>query len=78
MISTNLEGNNFIIHGENGWIVKANDEIYFINLLNNIINKYISLPSEECCKKSIRLFQSNIVINKIEEALLNEIELFKN
>lgn len=79
VISTKLNGpKDFIIEGKNGWFINITDELSLVNLLNNIIDKKILLPSEEDCKESASHFNYFSVVDKIEFALLKEIDLFKN
>lgn len=78
VISTKLNGpKDFIVEGKNGWFIDINNEYSLVTLLNNIIHKKILLPNEEYCIQSVSNFNSNIVVDKIETALLKEINLFK-
>ncbi|MDO4535775.1 MAG: glycosyltransferase [Clostridium perfringens] len=79
VICSNLKTpKDFIIEGKNGWFIDTKEEYKFINLLNNIMDGTISLPSSEYCKESVNKFNSKIVINNVENVLLREIELFNN
>ena len=70
--------NKFITHGKNGWFIDSNDENSLVNLLKDIINNKISLPSKEYCKKTVETLNLQKTISTIESALLREIDIFKS
>lgn len=67
----------FIIPGKNGWFININDKNSLIDLLNNILNNKILLPSKDDCKNTVKNFDIETTISIIESALLKEIDIFK-
>lgn len=71
VIATNCGGPSEIIRsGENGWLLAVGDHENLAKLLQNIINKSISLPAADTCEESSKKFAVNAVVDRIETAIL--------
>lgn len=71
VISTACGGpQDMVTDGVNGWIYPIKDSERLGEILQSIMDKRISLPEKEVCRKSIEKFSEEKVISNIEEAII--------
>lgn len=63
---------DLIKQGENGWLIDVNDYESLATIINDIQDGRRSLPSKECCRKSVERFDKRLVTNELEKAVLIE------
>lgn len=74
VISTKCGGPIDIVQpGVNGWLVEKKDYFKIAEIINDIIQKRIQLPSQETCIKSVEKFAEDKVIGNIEKIIINEV-----
>ena len=75
VISTKSGGPKDIVQdGVNGWLVDKNNYFKVAEIINNIINNKIELPSQEVCISSVEKFDENKVVSNIENAIIKELK----
>ena len=75
VIATRCGGPMDIVQdGINGWLVDKNDYFKVAEIINNIINNKIELPSQEVCISSVEKFDENKVVSNIENAIIKELK----
>ncbi len=77
VIATNCEGPKDIIKdGENGWLFPTGDYNRLAELLQNLIDKQLTLPAPEQCVQSVQQYTIDSVIKKMEQGMLSTLAFY--
>lgn len=60
---------DIIQHGHNGWLFKPGDVLGLAGTINRIMTGSLTLPDADTCKDSIKHFDQDLVMDRIEQAL---------
>ncbi len=69
--------NELITHEKNGWLYEVNNEEAIHQILQAILSKAISLPSEKDCQNSVSHLKSQVVVRNFINALKKITHNFK-
>jgi len=71
VIGTNCAGPQDIIQeGTNGWLFPVGDTNKLTEIVQDIIDNKLVLPDPEVCEQSVRQYQIDIVVKKIERGMI--------
>ncbi|GKX68670.1 glycosyltransferase [Inconstantimicrobium mannanitabidum] len=73
VLATKCEGTMELIeNNKNGWLINKEDSNQLANILNQIQESKLNLPSQEDCISSVRKFDDDFIIDRIENVLLDQ------